>query len=184
MPHRFQLDLYQVWEKESTKAANNTLAENSAEIRYALADWGVIRTNPTLYDEYKLVNGEADVAEFKLLLADEIASGWHWAANFVYEFELGGEQAISREVIGGLSYTVVDEVFSVGAEAKFTWEDVASDRGAYERDQYIGPSCQYRPIPQAHIDVAWLYNTAPESVSDNESKTTFIFGWEFSTDCG
>jgi hypothetical protein len=179
LPHRFQLDLYQVWEKSGTSTSPNEMAENSAEIRYALADWGVIPTNPTLYVEYKLVNGDADVGEVKLLLADEITERWHWAANLVYEGQLGGEGVISREIIGAVSYTILDENLSVGAEAKFTWEDVEADRGNYEKDQFIGPNIQFRPLPQAHINVAYLVNTSSKSVSNNAARTTVIFGWEF-----
>ncbi len=178
LPNRFQLDLYQVWEKEGD-SGENVLAENSVELRYALANWDVIPTNPTLYAEYKFANGDADTAEFKLLLADELATRWHWAANAVYEFKLGGDETVSREVIGAISYAVVDQKFAIGAEAKFTWEDTADTRGDYETDQLIGPSCQFRPIANAHIDLAYLVNIAPEDKSSTAAKTTVIFGWEF-----
>ena len=178
LPYRFQLDLYQVWEKDGAHQPQE-MSETKFEIRWALANWGEIWFNPTLYAEWVSANGDYDSVEGKLLLADEIAPRWHWAANFVYERKLGGDEFVSREVIGAISYSVLDEKFSVGAEAKFTWEDTEETRGNYKRDQLIGPSIQYRPLPQMHLDLAYLINTAPEDKSSTRSKTTFIAGWEF-----
>src|SRR5438132_6091040 len=47
LPHRFQLDLYETWAIDQDRRANQD--EYSAEVRYALADWGKIPLNPTLY---------------------------------------------------------------------------------------------------------------------------------------
>jgi hypothetical protein len=178
LPHRFQLDLYQVWEKDGAREPQE-MSETKFEVRWALADWGVIRGNPTLYAEWVSANGDYDSAEGKLLLADEIAPRWHWAANLVYERKLGGDEAVSREAIAAISYSVLDEKLSIGAEAKLTWEDTNEDRGNYARDQLVGPSVQYRPLPQMHLDLAYLLNTAPHDESSTRSKMTFIAGWEF-----
>ncbi|MBA2481740.1 MAG: hypothetical protein H0V44_13840 [Planctomycetes bacterium] len=175
LPYRFQIDLYQVYQKTGSSGANE-LDETKFELRYALADWGKIWANPTLYGEWVAVSGDYDVAEFKLLLCDEIAPRWHWAANLVYEQRLGGDRFISREIKPALAYTVLDEKLSIGAEAKFAWEDVEGDRGNYQREILVGPSIQVRPLPQMHLDASYLMGVTDQSLA---SKTALILGWEF-----
>lgn len=179
LPYRFQLDLYQAWEKEYEKNNDNEenkLAETKFEVRYALADWDVIWGNPTLYAEWANVNGGPDVAEFKLLLADDLMSHWIWAFNAVYEFEVGGDLARNYEVTGGVAYCIKDSVFSLGLEAKAAWEDTKQDRGNYENEIIVGPSIQARPLPQMHIDLAVMAGVTQESPV---TKTVMIAGWEF-----
>jgi hypothetical protein len=175
LPYRFQLDLYQVYEKEDSTGPLG-LAETKFELRYALADWGRIFANPTLYGEWVNANADYDSAEFKLLLADEITPRWHWATNFVWEQKVGGDESIAREMCNAVSYTVRDEKFSIGAETKFAWEDAKGSRGSYEREFLLGPSIQIRPLPQMHIDFAYLFGLTDQSP---QSKSTLIAGWEF-----
>lgn len=175
LPYRFQLDLYQVYKKEGSQGSMD-LDETKFELRWALADWGKIWGNPTLYGEWAAASNDYDSAEFKLLLADEITSRWHWATNFVYEQKVGGDKAIAREMTNAISYTLRDERFSLGAETKFAWEDVAGNRGDYEKEFLLGPSIQVRPLPQMHIDLAWLFGLNDDSP---KQKVVFIAGWEF-----
>jgi len=175
LPNRFQLDLYQAYEKEGGEGAN-ALAETKAEVRWALADWGKIWANPTLYAEWAIVSGGPDVAEFKLLLADDLAPRWVWAANLVYETEVGGDKTHTYEITGGIGRTMVDEVFSLGLQAKVAWEDTEADRGDFENEILVGPSIQYRPLPQMRIDLAFMAGLTDDSP---RSKTVAIAGWEF-----
>lgn len=175
LPYRFQLDLYQVYEKAGS-AGPNELAETKFELRYALADWGKIWANPTLYGEWVSANNDYDSAEFKLLLCDEISPRWHWAANFVWEQKLGGDRAIAREFKPAVSYSVLDEKLSIGAEAKFAWEDDATNRGHYQREILVGPGIQVRLLPQMHVDISYLLGVTEDSLA---SKTALIAGWEF-----
>ena len=88
LPGRWQMDLYLNQNKEgSTGEMKN---ENAFELRYALADWGKLWGNPTLYGEYKSKDADVDVVEFKLLVGDELSSSWHWGTNLVYEKEISG----------------------------------------------------------------------------------------------
>ena len=180
LPYRFQLDLYQAWEKKYGQAdvnnETNELAETKFEVRWALADWDEILFNPTLYAEWANVNGGADVAEFKLLLADDLASRWIWAVNAVYEFEVGGDLMRNMEITGGIAYAIKDSVFSLGLEVKAGWENTKADRNDYTNEVIIGPSIQYRPLPQMHIDLAVMAGLTEESPV---SKTVMIAGWEF-----
>jgi hypothetical protein len=60
------------------------------ELRYALANWGKIPLNPTLYGEWSFNDNAPDVWELKLLLGQTFAHRWNWAANLTYEHENGG----------------------------------------------------------------------------------------------
>lgn len=175
LPYRFQLDLYQVWEKEGSTGANE-LAETKFEVRWALADWGVIPSNPTLYAEWVSVNAGFDHAEGKLLLGDEFGPRWHWGTNFVWEEELGGERERSLEMTNAISYTLFDSRFSFGVEDKFAWIDTEVDRGNYAKEVLFGPTIQVLPLPQMHINLSQLYGLTNESP---ETKTVAVFGWEF-----
>jgi hypothetical protein len=166
---RFQLDLY----VNSILIASGptttlTLRSWAGEIRYALADWGVIPGNPTLYLEYLLWNngvftdgtnpssgGDGDAAsssiEVKLLLGDEIGTRWHWGFNIFYEHTLG-PSVLETGVTLSLIYAVVDKLFSVGITASAIYE---SDGGVLQvggqnvrsREVYLGPSFQFRLAP-------------------------------------
>src|SRR5262245_25907869 len=87
LPHRFQVDLYYVTSKTGSEGELD-LSEQKYELRYAFADWGEIWMNPTAYIEYVSRDAEADKVEYKLLLGDELAEGWHFGTNLVLEHEL------------------------------------------------------------------------------------------------
>jgi len=175
LPHRFQFDLYLVSHQEGNEGPLE-IDEEKFEVRWAPANWGVIPTNPTLYLEWAAKNDAPDAIEAKLLLGDEIAPRWHWGANFVVEQETGGQREQGLEVTGGLSYTVVDEGFSIGLETKAAWVNAEHDLDGSANEILIGPSLQLRPLPRAHIDIAPLFGVTDDSP---DAKVTLIFGWEF-----
>jgi hypothetical protein len=175
LPHRFQLDLY--WVNAKTGDTGDLdITEQKTELRYALADWGVIPANPTLYVEYVSVSGGDDVIESKILLGDEITTGWHWGSNLVWEREIGGELTNTYELTGGISKTLQDERLSLGAEMKIEYEDVHGNRGDFQEGYEIGPSLQWRPFPAAHLDFAPLIGIGDES---RAADIYFVLGWEF-----
>jgi hypothetical protein len=132
-------------------------------LRYAFADWGKIPLNPTLYAEYKIGNHAPNVAEFKLLLGEQIAPRIHWGLNFVYEKELRGERATEFQISQGLSYTLIDEKLSFGVEMKYVFETTAGTRGEPEQKFLIGPSLQVRPTRNTHLDLVALIGTNRDS---------------------
>lgn len=186
LPYRFQVDLYQQYLKEGSDGPNQ-LDALKFEVRWAFADWDVIWGNPTAYVEWEQAQGDAvnggdyDTIEGKLLLCDEITDRLRWAANGVWEEKTGGDRERSRELTGGLSYGLVDSKVAIGAEAKFGWVDTIDKGGTEERtpttkEWLIGPSAQFRPAPQTHIDIAWLAGITEDSP---RSKFTMVAGWEF-----
>jgi hypothetical protein len=173
LPWRFQLDLYLIERHAKHESAK---FDQAVELRWALADWDRIPGNPALYAEFINREDAPTKVELKLLLGGEIAPRWHWGANPVWERETSGDRTNEFEMTLGLSYTVVDEHLSVGAEGKFAVANTKDDRGSWEHDVRLGPSVQFRPIPALHIDVAPLFGLDDES---HESDVFVVIGYEF-----
>jgi hypothetical protein len=200
---RFQLDLY-VNTIFSRAGGGSTLTDRSwaAEIRYALADWGVIPGTPVIYLEYILWNngpgGHGDEAtssiEPKLLLGGEIGTGWHWGMNFFYERTFNNSVR-EHGVTGSLIRTVVDGVFSAGVTAKFVYEADFPGEPQHERSRelYFGPSIQFRMAQveietevngvktklkkaRAHLDIEPIFGLTGDS---SRAQILIVFGWDF-----
>ncbi|MCB1063212.1 MAG: transporter [Verrucomicrobiae bacterium] len=175
LPGRIQLDLYEDWVVEDGEASHHDVA---FEVRYGLADWGVIPLNPALYFEYKWVDPDhgGDVIEPKILLGDEFGDGWNYGLNLVYEREMGGENTEEFQVTQGLSKALLNDAFSLGVEAKYVRETVEGSRGNPEHKVLLGPSVQFRPADNMHLDVvalAGLTNDSPDL------EAWVVFGWDF-----
>lgn len=162
LPYRLQLDLYYDWVHEDHETQTKDFA---AEIRWALADWGVIPLNPTLYAEYKWTDEDygSDVYEFKLLLGEDFAPRVHWGLNLVYEAETDGEKAREYAVTQGISYTIIDQILSAGVEMQFKYENVAGERDNGEHKFQVGPSLQWRPTARTHVDLVGLFGCTSDS---------------------
>jgi hypothetical protein len=134
-------------------------------MRWALADWGKIPLNPTLYGEWKFVDQSQgpDVFEVKLLLAEEIAPRWHWAFNAIYEQEVGALRNTELALSQGISYTLADEKLSAGVEMVFKHESEKGNRHDPEIGFLIGPSMQWRPKPNMHLDIVPLIGVLRDS---------------------
>jgi hypothetical protein len=124
---RIQMGIYFVQNTYGTKG--DITLDESIEFRYAFADWGKIYGNPAIYAEYTHTEEGPDAVEFKLLLADEIATRWHWGANLVWEHDTGGDFLNTYEATVGVSYTAVDEKLSVGGEIKTALNSFHGDDG-------------------------------------------------------
>lgn len=174
LPHRFQLDLYfiQDWEANGGKRFNG----EAIELRYALADWGKIWGNPALYAEYTFQEGSPDLVETKLLLTDEFAPRWHWGLNLSYETQISGPRSREYEITGGVSYSLIDEKLSIGAETEDSILDDKFARGTFHNEVKIGPSIQWRPLPQMHVDFAPLFGVTNQSPA---LKIYLVIGYEF-----
>jgi hypothetical protein len=128
LPGRLQLDLYNQIEGDNTGAFH--AQSFNVEMRWALADRGKLWGNPTLYLEYKFADKDRgpDVDEFKLLLGDQWVPRWHWAVNFVWEAETGGNREQEFQVTGGLSYSLIDGKLGIGVEAFYNQATVKGQR--------------------------------------------------------
>jgi hypothetical protein len=111
-------------------------ATSSVEARYALADWGKIPLNPTLFSEYKFGHGDIlhdegaptpahkfgpggfdkgeeipGSYELRLLLSEEFFDRIEWAMNTFFEQETGGDRG--RE--WGIANSIVTPIHLFGA---------------------------------------------------------------------
>ena len=159
LPGRLQLDLYNDIEGDNRGAFH--YQSFNVELRWAVADWGRIWGNPTVYAEYKFADKHwgPDVYEFKLLLGDRLAPRWHWGVNFVWEAETGGEREQEFQVTGGLSYSVVDGRLGVGVEMFYDRDSVKGARGNADDLFAIGPSVQWRITRNLHLDLSCMFGT-------------------------
>jgi hypothetical protein len=176
LPGRFQLDLYT--DHEGNEKGDFHFQSFNIELRYALADWGKIWGNPTLYAEYKFADDHwgPDVYELKLLLGDQLAPRWHWGLNFVWEAEVGGDREQEFQITGGLSYTVIDGKLGVGIETFYDRDSVKGGRGDAIDIFAIGPSIQWRITKNLHVDLSCMFGTN----KDSERQIAFlVVGYDF-----
>lgn len=174
LPGRFQLDVY--LSPNWTGSGGPTNLNEAIELRWALADWGKIWGNPTLYIEYTKQDNGPDQLETKILFGGELAPRYHWGGDLTYQRDMGGDNENTYETTAGLSYTLVDNRFDLGAEFKLQMNEFRGSRGHYHDNTFLGPSLQYRPIPRMHIDVAPLIGLTHESPG---LQLYIVLGWEF-----
>jgi hypothetical protein len=182
--HHLQLDLYLRTEK--VNGGEWFLESERVELRWALADWGVLWGNPTLYFEWIRPHEGVHKGEIKLLLGNEISPRWFWGANLSFERELGGStQENEYALTGALAYALVDGRFSVGAEVKLEAVDTRDNRFNFDGvELLIGPSIQWRPTPRAHFDLVALIGAEAERSGTGSYdvgaviQPTLVFGWE------
>jgi hypothetical protein len=176
LPGRLQLDIYGSIEGNEDREFH---FDNVAlELRWALADWGKIPLNPTLYGEYKIRDGHygPDVFECKLLLGTDLTPKLHWGFNLSREADLGGEKDVEWELTQGFSYSVIDQVLGVGVEMEYGDESVAGERGHPERRFLIGPTMQIRPTKNSHVDLVAMWSTTQDGPG---FQGFVIFGYDF-----
>lgn len=178
LPYRFQLDLYQNW---GIKEGDSFYKGSSVELRYALANWGKIPLNPTLYGEWNFNNNAADVWEVKLLLGESFAKRWNWAANVTFEQETGGERERELQITSALSYAVVDGRINVGIEALWERKTAAGSRNDPEYEMLIGPSVHVRPTRNTYITAAPLFGVTKDSP---DAAIFIVAGFQFGGPAG
>lgn len=161
LPNRVQCDIYETWVVENS--GRTVHQDVSVEGRWALADWGRIPMNPTVYLEWKFVEEGADVLEAKLLLGDEFVPGFHWALNLVDEQEMSDARTTELQVSGALGWTVIDSKLGVGVEAKYVNETEKGARSDAANKVLVGPSLQWRPAKAWHVDLAPLVGLTDDS---------------------
>jgi hypothetical protein len=137
LPHRFMLDFYLNF--EDTPDRDLHFKETQVELRYAFADWDCLPLNPTLYLEYRLHDAvdEPDAVEAKPLLSDDPGLPLAVRREPHLRARAWGKRRSRRD--RGLSYTVVDQRFSVGVEAQYERRD-REHEPTTSRRLYRGPA--------------------------------------------
>jgi hypothetical protein len=174
LPYRFQLDVYQNWGIEKGDAFYKG---SSVELRYALANWGKIPLNPTLYGEWSFNDNAPDVWELKLLLGQTFAHRWNWAGNFTFEHEDGGARERVFEMSSALTYALIDQTLNVGVEVLFERATEAGSRNDPAYEFLIGPSINVRPTRNTFITVSPQFGVTDDSP---DAEVFVIAGFNFS----
>lgn len=174
LPYRFQVDFYE--NVESISAGRLKHAGYQVEMRWALADWGKIPLNPTLYGEWKFNDHSPDAFEVKLLLGEAIAPRWHWGFNLFYEQEITGSLESEAGASQAISYTLLDGKLSAGLEMNLERTSGPHFDGKPELEFLIGPSVQWRPTSRMHLDLVPLFGTTSDSPV---VEAYVVFGFDF-----
>lgn len=145
----------------------------SWEFRYALADWGKIWGNPTLYFETKMLDGRWGV-EPKLLLGDRIGDNGIWGFNLIYEGNVSRIKELRKEE---LAYTasyaqIINENLTLGVSNMFRYNNY----GGGSKELYFGPLIQYRFNNKAYLSIEHMPGL---NKSAYQSRSIIIFGWRF-----
>ena len=184
--HRLQLDLYLTTVQFAQQPLS--LESEKVELRYALADWGKLWGNPTLYLEWTRQTAGPMRGEVKLLLGGDLTERLYWGFNFFFERDLyGGAQSQEYGVNGGLSYSLLASKLSLGAEVQVELEDAKHHHGDPDSIEIlVGPSLAWRPVPSAHLLLVWFVGPAIERASPGADRTahslmqpTLVAGWRF-----
>ena len=174
-PGRIQMDLYLIPRFEGS--GGKTFIDESIEFRYAFANWDEIWGNPTYYIELIHQDQGPDQIEQKLLFGGDFASpGWHWGWDLTFQHSFGEDFEDTYETTAGVSYTLLDNKFDVGAEFKLQENTFHGDRRHFHDNTFVGPSLQYRPLPRMHIDFTPLIGMTHESPA---AEVYMIVGFEF-----
>jgi hypothetical protein len=172
LPYRFQIAYENnfVLQNEHSQVTRQTI-----EARYALADWGKLPLNPTLFAEYQFGVGKdygededdapriPDAVEFRLLLCEQFGRNYQWALNIFHEFETGGERERETGFSQALVYSIHDEYLKVGLEMQFIHRTDAEAGSKPEYEFDIGPSFTWKPSALTRFDIATLFGTTSDS---------------------
>lgn len=186
LPGRFQLDLYERWNVEPDE--NNVERANhegvQIELRWALANWGDIPFNPTLYAEWVERGGPQDKPnkyELKLLLGDNLTSKIFYATNFILEQEVAGDLETEVAWSHAITTPIIEEKLLAGLECRWAGITNKETRSDPTIEFLIGPSVHWRPTHRTFVDVVGLFGTTSGSP---DAQMYFVFGYQFGERAG
>jgi len=160
-PYRVQTDFYLVHDVDS--GGQWSYEATQVEGRWALANWGALPLNPTVYAEWKLANAAADAFEVKLLLAETLAPRWHWGMNVIYEQQVGDERTTEYAINQAVAYTLTDDRLWLGVEMEFVSESERGKRNDPTWEFLMGPSLQWRPTPHMQFSIVPLFGVTGDA---------------------
>lgn len=191
LPCRFQL----AYENNIEMTSRNTqVTAQTIEARYALADWGKIPLNPTLFAEYKFgvgkdyerqedpddpVPGIPDAFEIRLLLGEQFGKDFQWALNIFHEQQTGGEREWETGFSQALSYAIRDDCLKTGIEMQFIRRTDAETRSHPQYEFDLGPNFTWKPSRRTQLDLAMLFGTTRDSP---RAKIFTVFSFSFGKD--
>jgi hypothetical protein len=196
LPYRFGVAAESQWERFNGGGGASSV---SVEGRYALADWGKIPLNPTLFAEYKFGVGpirheegpapppgeeeeesgppqRPDAYEFRLLLAQEFFNRYEWAMNWFFEKENTGDRGREWGFAQSVATPILlpHEQLKVGLEMQYKNFTVKDTRGDPQQSFVIGPTMAVRTTHNTRFDVSTLFGCT----NDSPAVQVFaVFSW-------
>jgi hypothetical protein len=196
LPYRFGVAAEANFERFNGGGGASTV---SIEGRYALADWGKIPLNPTIFVEYKFGVGpirheegpapppgeeeeesgppqRPDAYEVRLLLAEEFGGRFEWAMNGFFE----KENTLDRGREWGFAQSLVTpillprEQLKVGVEMQYKNFTVKDTRGDPIHTFVIGPTAAFRTTQNTRFDVSTLFGCTDDSP---QVQVFAVFSW-------
>ncbi len=187
LPYRFGLALENRIERFNGDTENSSF---SVEARYALADWGKIPLNPTLFAEYKFGTGKIlheegpppppgeaeaegeggppdrpDAYEFRLLLSEDFGDRVEWAFNAFFERENTGDRGREWGFAQSIQVPLLleRERLKAGVEMQYQNFTVKDTRGSPIHRFGVGPSIAFKPSAHSRFDFTPLFGVTDDS---------------------
>lgn len=185
LPYRFGIALENRVERFNGDTENSSF---SVEARYALADWGKIPLNPTLFAEYRFGTGKIlheegpppppeeaeaggpppdlpDAYEFRLLLSQDFGEKIEWAFNAFFERENVGDRGREWGFAQSIQVPLLleRERLKAGLEMQYQNFTVKDTRGSPIHRFGIGPSLSFKPSAHSRFDVTPLIGATDDT---------------------
>jgi hypothetical protein len=172
--NRMQFDVYENYTHEDGVTQHDAV---QMEGRYAFGRWDRYAGNPAIGLEYRAEHDAPDFAEVSLLLADDFRQyGWRWTANVFFGGELSGVNTVEWGASGGLSKMLIDSQLSIGIESRFRNVSIEDHRSDGENELLVGPSLQWRPTENTHLDFVPLFGFSHSDRDQPRMEVTLVFG--------
>lgn len=161
LPLRFHAALYEVYELTS----RDTFRHKGVylEGRWALAEYGDLLLNPTIYTEWKFNDEAADKYELKLLLAEDVTETLWWAFNVIYEQEVSGGRETELGFSQALMFKLQGRALAAGLEMKYLNISENGSRGDAENEFLLGPSVLWKFHDRFKLKAAPLFGLTGDS---------------------
>ncbi len=187
LPYRFGIAVENRVERFNGDTENSSF---SVEARYALADWGKIPLNPTLFAEYRFGTGKIlheegpppppeeaaaeegegppnlpDAYEFRLLLSQDFGDKIEWAFNAFFERENVGDRGREFGFAQSIQVPLLleRERLKVGVEMQYQNFTVKDTRGSPIHRFGIGPSVSFKPSAHSRFDLTPLIGATDDT---------------------
>lgn len=161
LPLRFHAALYEVYELTSQDTFRHKGVK--FEGRWALADYGEMLLNPTLYGEWQWNDEAPDKYELKLLLAEDITEKWWWAFNVIYEQEVSGGRETELGFSQALMYKINSRKLAAGLEMRYLNKTENGSRDNPENEFVLGPSLLWKFHDRLKVKAAPLFGLTGDS---------------------
>lgn len=161
LPGRIHLALYETYEITERDTWRHKSVD--VEVRWALAPYGELLLNPTLYGEWKFVDEAADKYELKLLLAEDLSEAWWWAGNAVWEQQVGDDREEEIKLSQALFYKIDGYNLAAGVEMQYTHATEEGSRSDADHSFIVGPSVLWKMCDRAKLKAAALFGVGGDS---------------------